>query len=70
MVVMHGNIQKRMICHIDVINRFIGEANDMGIYFFVITGGEPFVWPQLYDFLARHNDSFFQIYTNGTCIDE
>lgn len=54
---------------IDLIDRFIGEANDMGIYFFVITGGEPFVWPQLYDFLAKHNDSFFQIYTNGTCID-
>lgn len=53
----------------DVVNRFIGEANDMGIYFFVITGGEPFVWTKLYDFLARHNDSFFMIYTNGTRID-
>ncbi|MBN1298078.1 MAG: radical SAM protein, partial [Actinobacteria bacterium] len=52
----------------EVCNRIIKEANDMGIYFFVITGGEPFAWPMLLDFLERHNDSFFQIYTNGTLI--
>ena len=54
----------------DVCNRIIDEANDIGIYFFVITGGEPFVWENFYDFLERHNDSFFQIYTNGTMIDD
>jgi MoaA/NifB/PqqE/SkfB family radical SAM enzyme len=54
----------------DVCNRVIDEANDIGMYFFVITGGEPFVWENLFDFLERHNDSFFQIYTNGTKIDE
>jgi MoaA/NifB/PqqE/SkfB family radical SAM enzyme len=54
----------------DVCNRIIDEANDIGLYFFVITGGEPTVWPQLFDFLERHNDSFFQIYTNGTLIDD
>jgi MoaA/NifB/PqqE/SkfB family radical SAM enzyme len=53
----------------DVCNRIIDEANDIGLYFFVITGGEPFVWDNFYDFLERHNDSFFQIYTNGTMID-
>ena len=54
----------------DVCNRVIKEANDIGIYFFVITGGEPFVWNNLFDFLERHNDSFFQIYTNGTAIND
>lgn len=54
----------------DVCNRIIDEANAIGIYFFVITGGEPFMWDHLYDFLERHNDSFFQIYTNGQHIDE
>ncbi len=54
----------------DVCNRVIKEANDLGIYFFVITGGEPFCWEHLYDFLERHNDSFFQIYTNGQLIDK
>ncbi|MBC7332883.1 MAG: radical SAM protein [Actinobacteria bacterium] len=54
----------------DVCNRIIDEANDIGLYFFVITGGEPFFWENLFDFLERHNDSFFQIYTNGQLIDE
>jgi len=53
----------------DVCNRVIDEANDIGLYFFVITGGEPFCWNKIYDFLKRHNDSFFQIYTNGQMID-
>jgi len=54
----------------DVCNRIIKEANDIGLYFFVITGGEPFVWENFYDFLERHNDCFFQIYTNGTKINK
>jgi MoaA/NifB/PqqE/SkfB family radical SAM enzyme len=54
----------------DVCNRVIEEANDMGIYFFVITGGEPFYWEHFFDFLEEHNDCFFQIYTNGQLIDE
>jgi len=54
----------------DVCNRVIDEANDIGLYFFVITGGEPTVWPHLFDFLERHNDSFFQIYTNGQLIND
>jgi MoaA/NifB/PqqE/SkfB family radical SAM enzyme len=52
-----------------VCNRVIDEANDIGLYFFVVTGGEPFCWDKIYDFLERHNDSFFQIYTNGQMID-
>ena len=53
----------------DICSRVIDEANSIGLYFFVITGGEPFCWNKLYDFLERHNDSFFQIYTNGQLID-
>ncbi len=53
-----------------ICNRIIEEANEMGIYFFVITGGEPFYWENLFDFLEKHNDCFFQIYTNGQLIDE
>ncbi len=54
----------------DVCNRVTDEANDIGIYFFVITGGEPFCWGNFYGFLERHNDSFFQVYTNGQLIDD
>ncbi|MDK2906444.1 MAG: hypothetical protein PWQ66_405 [Petrotoga sp.] len=50
----------------DVIRQF----NDLGIYFFIITGGEPFVYPYLFDVLEEFNDSFFLLYTNGTLINE
>lgn len=62
--------QKKDELSYDICNRVIQEANDIGIYFFVITGGEPFYWEHLFDFLEKHNDCFFQIYTNGHYIDE
>ncbi len=65
-----GEYSKKNDLPYDVCNRIIDEANAIGIYFFVITGGEPFYWDNLFDFLERHNDSFFQIYTNGLLIDD
>jgi uncharacterized radical SAM superfamily Fe-S cluster-containing enzyme len=29
------------------VSSIIRQANELGIYFFIITGGEPFVWPHL-----------------------
>lgn len=48
----------------------IEQFNELGIYFFILTGGEPFVYPYLFDVLEEFNDSFFMIYTNGTLIDD
>ena len=42
----------------------------MGIYFITISGGEPFIRQDLLDIFAAHNDMFFQVFTNGTLIDE
>jgi len=52
------------------VEKVIKEANDLGIYFFIITGGEPFFWKPLFDILEEFQDSYFLIYTNGTLIDE
>jgi len=54
----------------DTVNRVINEAKQMGIFFFVISGGEPNYWPHLIETLETHHDAIFQIYTNGTLIDE
>ncbi len=54
----------------DEVASIIKQANDLGIYFFIITGGEPFFWPHLFDILEEFNDSYFLIYTNGTLINE
>jgi len=48
----------------------IEQCKALGIYFFTISGGEPFVREDLLDLIGKHSDAFFQIYTNGTLIDD
>ena len=53
------------------VSDIIRQAKEeMGIYFITISGGEPTVWPHLFDILEEHNDVFFQIYTHGMNIDD
>jgi MoaA/NifB/PqqE/SkfB family radical SAM enzyme len=42
----------------------------MGIHLVLMTGGEPFLRKDLFDLFEKHEDTLFQIYTNGTLIDE
>lgn len=51
-------------------NRIIEEAKELGIYFMVISGGEPFIRKDLLDMAERHDDVVFMVYTNGTLIDK
>jgi MoaA/NifB/PqqE/SkfB family radical SAM enzyme len=53
----------------DLIRRVLREAKEMGIYFVTVSGGEPFIRPDLLDIFAAHEDMYFQVYTNGTFID-
>lgn len=53
-----------------VIDRVISEAKDIGCYFFTILGGEPFIRKELFNLYERHSDAYFQVFTNGTLIDE
>ncbi len=54
----------------DMIN-ILDQARDMGIYFIVISGGEPYVMKKtLLRMFERYNDMFFLTYTNGTFFDE
>jgi MoaA/NifB/PqqE/SkfB family radical SAM enzyme len=52
------------------VDRIIKEGKAMGILFFTFLGGEPFVWPHLFKICKKHNDCMFQVYTNGTLINE
>ncbi|MBA7510125.1 GTP 3',8-cyclase [subsurface metagenome] len=56
-----------------VFSRIIKEAKDnWGTHFFVITGGEPFLWKDeeytLLDIAERNQDCLFLVYTNGTLL--
>jgi MoaA/NifB/PqqE/SkfB family radical SAM enzyme len=55
--------------------RIVTEAKaQWGTRFFVITGGEPLAYKDdgkgVLDLAERHQDCFFQLYTNGTLIDD
>ncbi len=52
------------------MKRIIKEAKNLGMYFFTISGGEPFFKENILDVFSYHNDCYFQVYTNGTLIDK
>jgi MoaA/NifB/PqqE/SkfB family radical SAM enzyme len=53
----------------EVFDRVLTEAKEMGIYFVVISGGEPFFRKDLFDIIEKHNDMSFHIFTNGSLLD-
>lgn len=52
----------------EVFHRLLGECEELGIYFVVVSGGEPFIRHDLLDQFAAHPDIQFLVYTNGTLI--
>lgn len=55
---------------LEIIDRVITEGKELGIYFYTISGGEPFYREDLLSIYKKHNDVVFHIYTNGTLLDE
>jgi len=49
-------------------DRLLTECEELGIYFIVISGGEPFLRHDLLDMFEKHPDLEFMVYTNGTII--
>jgi MoaA/NifB/PqqE/SkfB family radical SAM enzyme len=60
----------RNMIPLDELNRLVNDAREHGNAFFGVLGGEPFMHPGLFDFLAQHPDCYFQIFTNGQLITE
>ena len=50
--------------------RIAAEAKELGVSFFVIAGGEPFLRPVLLDIMKQYQEIIFLVFTNGTLIDE
>lgn len=53
------------------MDRIVTEAKELGVYFFMFTGGEPLVRKaDILKLCRKHRDCEFHSYTNGTLIDE
>ncbi len=50
------------------LDRIMTEAKEMGIYYVVVSGGEPYAREDLLTLFEKHNDMIFMTYTNGTII--
>lgn len=65
-----GQYKKADELDFETVDRIISEAKELGMYFVTISGGEPFYYEPLLDIFEKHDDVAFQIYTNGTLIDD
>jgi MoaA/NifB/PqqE/SkfB family radical SAM enzyme len=54
----------------EILQKVVDEGNEMGVHLFTLLGGEPFIYDGLLDLAASNQRSYFQIFTNGTLIDE
>lgn len=55
----------------DEIDDIIKQGKEMGVYFYIYTGGEPLVRKDdLIRLCKKHDDCVFMAFTNGTLIDE
>ncbi|HHW18939.1 MAG TPA: radical SAM protein [Firmicutes bacterium] len=51
------------------LDRVLTEAEDLGIHFIVVSGGEPTVrMDDLISLASKHNESVFHVFTNGTLL--
>ena len=53
----------------EIIDRIISEAKDLGIFFITTQGGEMFLRHDMFEIYEKHDDVYFQVYSNGILID-
>lgn len=66
----NGEYEKGQGLTEETVQRVIDELKTLGARFFVISGGEPFLWKPLFRIFERNQDATFQIYTNGQRINK
>jgi len=54
----------------DEVDALIAAGKRQESYFYTLLGGEPMMYPDLWDVCRRHRDCYFQIITNGTFLSD
>ncbi len=65
-----GDYGKSLELSLDEIDSVLTQMKEMGIYFAVISGGEPFYMKGIFDIFRKHSDMAFLVFTHGGLIDE
>lgn len=66
-----GDYQTVQELDFDLMDRICSEAEDLGIYFIVVSGGEPLCRKKdLLELARRHPAQVFHLFTNGTMITD
>jgi MoaA/NifB/PqqE/SkfB family radical SAM enzyme len=55
---------------LEQVERAIAVAAENKAFFHTLLGGEPFLYPPLWEIIERHPECYFQIITNGQFMDE
>ncbi len=55
---------------LDEIDSILMQMKEMGVYFAVISGGEPFFMEGIFEIFRKHDDMAFLVFTHGGLIDE
>ncbi len=53
---------------LEQVDNIIIECKKRGSFFFGLLGGEPLLYPHLFEIIGKHPDCYFQIFTNGTML--
>jgi MoaA/NifB/PqqE/SkfB family radical SAM enzyme len=62
------SVQTKALLNWEQWHAVIKEAGELGVFGFVIAGGEPFLFPGLLKLCKEFKDRFFLILTNGTTL--
>jgi MoaA/NifB/PqqE/SkfB family radical SAM enzyme len=66
-----GDYQRQHELDFETLDRILTEAEQLGIYFIVFSGGEPLLRKKdLVALAEKHEGQVFHLFTNGTLIDE
>lgn len=65
-----GDYGKSLELTLDELDSILLQMKEMGVYFAVISGGEPFYMQGIFDIFKKHSDMAFLVFTHGGLIDE
>jgi MoaA/NifB/PqqE/SkfB family radical SAM enzyme len=63
----HGRMSQLSVADVDAL---IAAGKRQRAHFYTLLGGEPMIYPGLWEIIERHRDCYFQVITNGMFFSE